>query len=165
MEMGARQILQTALEQNRSAFDRHEALGWMGRRFDFEVLGMSEDKAPTGNELAAREIGSMVIEHLLMLGEYVRCRRFASNNVSVLQICEKLEKFDKLNMIVRRDFRADIVKGVRGWLTDDEALVLESLSASVPAGKCVVEIGSFCGRSTTALALGSRLGVRQKSIP
>lgn len=49
------------------------------------------------------------------------------------------------------------VKNIRGWLSAREAALLYREAAAVEQG-CVVEIGSFRGRSTTALALGVRAG-------
>jgi len=51
-----------------------------------------------------------------------------------------------------------LVDSVAGWLALDEARVLIDCAARVPAGQCIVEIGNYRGRSTTALALGARRG-------
>ena len=53
-----------------------------------------------------------------------------------------------------RDFDelADVASSVPGWLTRDQARVLYDEAAAVPAGGCVVEIGSHHGRSTVVLA-------------
>jgi len=53
-----------------------------------------------------------------------------------------------------RDFDevADVASRIPGWLTRDQARVLYDEAASVPAGGCVVEIGSHHGRSTVVLA-------------
>lgn len=52
----------------------------------------------------------------------------------------------------------DVVEGVEGWLAREEAALLMDLAAAVPAGQVVVELGNFRGRSSVALALGSREG-------
>lgn len=52
----------------------------------------------------------------------------------------------------------DVVEGVEGWLAREEAALLMDLAAAVPAGQVVVELGNYRGRSTVALALGSREG-------
>lgn len=49
--------------------------------------------------------------------------------------------------------------GVEGWFALDEAALLHELAAQVPAGQCIVEIGSYHGRSTIALAMGAPDGV------
>jgi Methyltransferase domain len=41
---------------------------------------------------------------------------------------------------------------VEGWLTDDQAALLAEAAAATPPGGQIVEIGSFRGRSTIALA-------------
>jgi predicted O-methyltransferase YrrM len=55
------------------------------------------------------------------------------------------------------DFTAVVSRlhGVEGWLTLDQAEVLFDAARAVPAGRRVVEIGSFRGRSTTVLALAA----------
>lgn len=52
--------------------------------------------------------------------------------------------------------------GVAGWLTDEEADTLYTLARRVTGDGVIVEIGSFKGRSTICLALGSRAGA---SVP
>jgi predicted O-methyltransferase YrrM len=52
----------------------------------------------------------------------------------------------------------DVVEGVEGWLAREEAALLMDLAAAVPAGQVVVELGNYRGRSSVALALGSREG-------
>ena len=49
------------------------------------------------------------------------------------------------------------VKGIRGWLSAQEAALLYREALAVDEG-CIVEVGSFRGRSTTALGLGVRAG-------
>jgi predicted O-methyltransferase YrrM len=48
---------------------------------------------------------------------------------------------------------------VRGLITDEIAAELACLAAQVPAGQAIVELGSFEGRSTVALAGGAADGV------
>jgi len=48
-----------------------------------------------------------------------------------------------------------IVAGVEGWLLDDEVELLYRLASGVTSGT-IVEIGSYRGKSTVTLALGSR---------
>ncbi len=49
----------------------------------------------------------------------------------------------------------EIVAGVEGWLYDEEVELLYRLASGVASG-VIVEIGSYRGKSTVALALGSR---------
>jgi predicted O-methyltransferase YrrM len=50
---------------------------------------------------------------------------------------------------------AGIVAGLEGWLYDEEVELLYRLASGVSSG-AIVEIGSYRGKSTVALALGSR---------
>lgn len=57
-----------------------------------------------------------------------------------------------------REKALDAAAEIAGWLTRDEAGLLFDAAAGVPEGEAVVEIGSFAGKSTVALALGARAG-------
>lgn len=57
-----------------------------------------------------------------------------------------------------REKALDASAGIAGWLTRAEAGLLYDAAAAAPAGRAVVEIGSFAGKSTVALALGARGG-------
>lgn len=48
------------------------------------------------------------------------------------------------------------VMAVEGMIAEAEAEELMRLAAKVPSEDCIVEVGSYRGRSTTALALGSK---------
>ena len=50
-------------------------------------------------------------------------------------------------------------RDVEGWLTEAQARRLFGAAAAVPAGRRIVEIGSFRGRSAIVLARGARPGV------
>jgi len=47
------------------------------------------------------------------------------------------------------------MRGIAGWLTEDQAMRLWHASSRLAAGSTIVEIGSFRGRSTVVLALGA----------
>ncbi|MBW3595129.1 MAG: class I SAM-dependent methyltransferase [Actinobacteria bacterium] len=49
------------------------------------------------------------------------------------------------------------VRSVRGWLSPEQADLLYREAAAVDQG-CIVEVGSYRGRSTIALALGAQAG-------
>jgi hypothetical protein len=49
------------------------------------------------------------------------------------------------------------VPSIRGWLSRDAAVLLYELAAGVQEG-CIVEVGSYRGRSTVALARGAAKG-------
>ena len=57
-----------------------------------------------------------------------------------------------------------LLDGVEGYLHPDEPAFLASLAATVPVGQVVVEIGSYRGRSTIALAYGAADGVRVYAV-
>jgi predicted O-methyltransferase YrrM len=59
---------------------------------------------------------------------------------------------------------ASAIDGVEGWLTPAQARRLFEAAAQVPEGGRIVEIGSFRGRSTIALALGAPAGVEVVAI-
>lgn len=61
-----------------------------------------------------------------------------------------------------RAYSEDAIKGVRGWLSIDEAAMLTTLATKVPVENSIVEIGSFQGRSTCALAAGTKIGYHSK---
>lgn len=54
---------------------------------------------------------------------------------------------------------ASLLDSVDGYLHPDESAFLAALAAQVPSGQVIVEIGSFRGRSTIALAYGAPSGV------
>jgi predicted O-methyltransferase YrrM len=47
------------------------------------------------------------------------------------------------------------VRGVEGWLSDDQARLLFERATAVPAGGRIVEIGSYRGRSAIVMAYGA----------
>jgi predicted O-methyltransferase YrrM len=51
-----------------------------------------------------------------------------------------------------------LVDATEGWLSLAEARALRSLARAVGAGRSIVEVGSYRGRSAVALALGARRG-------
>jgi MMP 1-O-methyltransferase len=56
----------------------------------------------------------------------------------------------------------DAIDSVDGWLSRREAELLFLLAGSVQDDHAIVEIGSYCGRSTSALGFGTRS--RRKSV-
>lgn len=53
----------------------------------------------------------------------------------------------------------DLLDGVEGWFSGDQVARVATCAAQVPPGGCIVEIGSFRGRSTIAIARSVRDGV------
>lgn len=56
------------------------------------------------------------------------------------------------------------ISGIQGWLSEDEAQFLFQLSSHVESGSLIVEIGSYEGRSTVSLALGSKESVYVEAV-
>src|ERR1043166_5049453 len=56
----------------------------------------------------------------------------------------------------------DIAMSVEGQVSRAEVGTLIELARNTAPGTAIVEIGTFRGRSTTALALGSMLGARNR---
>jgi predicted O-methyltransferase YrrM len=56
------------------------------------------------------------------------------------------------------------ISQVRGWLADEEALALYDLARSCTGRGVIVELGSWRGRSTICLALGSRAGAGSEVV-
>src|SRR3989338_3393717 len=54
------------------------------------------------------------------------------------------------------------IKSLAGWLTKNEALFLFENAKKVAAKNAIVEIGSWKGRSTTCLCIGSQYGKNAK---
>lgn len=50
------------------------------------------------------------------------------------------------------------IKKIEGWLRDDEAKLLFNLAKNTSGNEVIVEIGSWKGKSTTCLGLGSKEG-------
>lgn len=56
------------------------------------------------------------------------------------------------------------LEGVEGWFSPDQVARLAARAAAVPSGGLIVEIGSFRGRSTIAIARSARPGVEIVAI-
>ena len=69
-----------------------------------------------------------------------------------------------LNVLLKIDYRfARIwpsVDGVRGWLFQDEAYLLFKAAQMCQSSSSIVEIGSYEGRSTAAIANGAKFNVK-----
>ncbi|MBI4018221.1 MAG: class I SAM-dependent methyltransferase [Candidatus Aenigmarchaeota archaeon] len=55
-----------------------------------------------------------------------------------------------------------VARKVEGMLTDKEAFLLYLLAKNGPGRGCIVELGSYKGKSTVCLALGSKAAGREK---
>lgn len=139
------------------------ALGIAGRRFDLELLGI--DKMDNKKTLSLdSQMKNCALEHLVALGEFDFCLKLFGDDdsrLSLVRICESLKSVDTFYGMKDSFSIADIenaVSGIRGWLSLDEARLLATLASRVPAECSIVEIGSFQGRSTCALAAGAKSG-------
>jgi hypothetical protein len=56
----------------------------------------------------------------------------------------------------------EAVRETEGWLNEEEVALLYLLAKQIPAESDIVEVGSYRGRSTVALALGARHGAREQ---
>lgn len=140
-------------------------IGIAGRRFDLELLGFNPEQKSLPTNLN-KWMKGCIQEHLIALGEFAVCRRVFGENrdgeFSLLTISRNIEKVDELRPLITDDVivaqvqRA--VKGIRGWLSLDEAKLLAVLASKIPSEYDIVEIGSFQGRSTCALAVGLKMG-------
>lgn len=141
------------------------AVGIIGRRFDLELLGFKSKQNNTMPKLNGWMKGC-AIEHLIALGEFAACKRLfsGSSNIefSLLAIYDDIGNADELRSISANNALSasvrSAIRGIRGWLSIDEATVLAALAARIPKERSIVEIGSFQGRSTSALATGSKMG-------
>ena len=140
------------------------ALGIGGRRFDLELLGFPSEAFALGERNKEWEIGC-ILEHLMALGEFNECRRAASSldrtDYKLLSLLDEVGSADGLSQVSSRVPKVQVersVNGIRGWFSTDEAAVLSGFAAETPPNEDVVEVGSFAGRSTCALALGAKSG-------
>lgn len=68
----------------------------------------------------------------------------------------------KLKTILSYNDLCDLIRGVDGFLLDIQAYALMTLANEGPGAGVIVEIGSYMGRSTCCLALGSKCAAREK---
>jgi predicted O-methyltransferase YrrM len=139
-----------------------EAMGIGGRRFDLLLMGWGVE-ADSAREFAPINIGA-IVQHLTALAEFNEMKGREFNRVvrGVGPASLDLEAMDKLQPVLSTGpHNADIrraIAWIRGWLSSDEAYLLAAMSSRVPRQRAIVEIGSFYGRSTIALARGARSG-------
>lgn len=60
--------------------------------------------------------------------------------------------------------RAALLASLTGLIPDAVGHTLAELASAVPAGQCIVEIGSYQGKSTCYLAEGARTGVTVMAV-
>lgn len=139
-----------------------KAIGIAGRRFDLDLLGYQIGQGPKSLSSFPKGYQGAIFEHLVALGEFDECARLSRQSggglPSLTSLLAPLKSEDALGPIVNAGPSLASVQravtGIRGWLSIDEAVLLSALSSSVPHGRDIIEIGSFFGRSTIALATG-----------
>ena len=140
------------------------AVGIAGRRFDLRLLGFRSTRSEPGVQMQPWQRGA-VAEHMITLGEFSTARelrrRWGTRGYPLLAAVDDIASADVVSTLRSRIPASRVsqaIEGVRGWLSLDEAKLLGELAADVAAPNPIVEVGSFAGRSTCALAVGSTWG-------
>jgi len=77
------------------------------------------------------------------------------------RILKKIVKYYMMNKCEIKS-SANVALRIDGQITREEVITLVELAKGVPLGTTIIEIGSYRGRSTVALALGTSLGNHNK---
>jgi molybdenum cofactor biosynthesis enzyme MoaA/predicted O-methyltransferase YrrM len=160
--LALRSFLKSIDKQNYSKWSPL-ALGIAGRRMDLELLGIKPEKMLIAPKLDSRTKGC-VAEHLVALGEFNFCKKLLENDTDafpLLSILTDIENADRLTRIKNNEisnYVEEVISKISGWFSLDEARLLANLASEIPAEYNIVEVGSFQGRSTCALAVGAKKG-------
>ncbi len=142
-----------------------KGIGIAGRRMDLSLMGITDGSFPD-HIIAGWEVGC-VAGHLLALAEW----KILEDTFDFMDKADSQEYFDIFRGLKESgalfDRGPDLgvaseIEKILGWFSQDEAEYMAKLAMKAPAGGSIVEIGSFCGRSTISLILGSRKGMKQK---
>jgi predicted O-methyltransferase YrrM len=166
--LSLREMLKGIGNRNRP-FWASRAIGIAGRRFDLELLGVRPG-APDNLPGMSKWKQGCVVEHLVALGEFRTCKRLFGGEehrkFSLMSMLNDIESADDVGRLVGAGLPPTRVQqaigGIRGWLSLDEGTLLATLAARVQPQNDIVEVGSFLGRSTCALAAGSESGSSAK---
>lgn len=139
----------------------NKGIGIAGRRMDLSLIGIVDGYVPD-HIIAGWEVGT-IAGHLLALAEWKQLEKAfkfldVTDSKEYAQIFKDLRKCGALFEIGPSIGVSEEIKGIMGWFSPDEIEYLASLAKKVPADGKIVEIGSFCGRSTISLILGSQKG-------
>ena len=143
----------------------NKGIGIAGRRMDLCLMGVTARTVPD-HTLAGWEVGC-VAGHLLALAEWNHLENMfefmdRTDSKEYVEIFRELKEcgalFDKGSDLGV----AAVIENILGWFSPDEANYIACLAKNVPAESNIVEVGSFCGRSTISLILGSRAGKQAK---
>ncbi len=153
--------------QARDQDDIPYALGHTGRRGDLTILGISDlhdlEKLPLLEPFA---VGTY-IEELLAFGAFSTCEKYliecglSESFGNELQTAIKMKNLDRLPGtpgLLPEDRLTATLKGIPGWFSVNEGHILSDIASHVENHHNIVEIGSWHGRSTLALSLGSQEG-------
>ena len=148
----------TSLLQKVPAIKR---IGILGRRVDIESIGLKPGLTPD-RCLNGWETGC-VLSHLMALAEWQTIDKilpFLSEQEArpFVNIYNGMKSRRALFSIESLRESSRVVDGIPGWFSSDEAAYMGNLARGIPANKAIVEIGSYCGRSTASLAFGSSMG-------
>jgi predicted O-methyltransferase YrrM len=132
---------------------------------DFEAFNYSETGwgGPASSQTKTDEFKSIpeskyldeIFERNVLLGSLYR-ERDRLLHLSTVKNEDFLSQYSGLSF---DELYARYINPVEGWLDREEAAYLFNLARNVATG-CIVEVGSYRGRSTVALALGSLAGAR-----
>lgn len=156
------------MDESQSILKRLKTLrgvGIGGRRMDLSLVGITESAVPV-HFLKGWEVGC-VAGHLMALGEWKGLETAFDymTEKERMQYYKIFQGFKREKSLFQKQALGGIAKeieGVDGWLSPDEAEFLFSLAKDVQEDSKIVEIGSFCGRSTISLSMGSREGFQVK---
>lgn len=95
----------------------------------------------------------------LILYKIPKCKRMKKVSITPLTSVTASPETEADEAIFREHLQ--IILGVEGWLSLEEAINLYTLAEKCQDG-CIVEVGSYRGKSTLALALGTLAGYRAK---
>jgi hypothetical protein len=128
-------------------------------QYDFESFGYSCDSWPRGSSgpdggmVPERLHVDEIIERNIILGSLYEAHDQLSKRFRVKPE-EYLERYRNRTF---EDLFTNFIEPTAGWLAREEAALLFNLAKTIKDG-CIVEVGSYCGRSATALAMGSIAG-------
>jgi predicted O-methyltransferase YrrM len=140
-------------------------IGIAGRRTDLFLLGFIDGAIPD-HKLEGWEVGC-VAGHLLTLAEWETLERaleFMDTN-DCKNYADVLKELKEDGCLFDRGSRKGVseeIENTLGWFSADESEYIADLARKVPADANIVEIGSFCGRSTISLVIGSQQGNNSK---
>lgn len=154
-------LMDLAKERIKLIPDRKKWLGIAGRRCDIEaVAGFNSVE---GSRFPPEDLVPCLSEHLFSLAEWKAFQELYKSGLKnglgeYGPLYIEFSEVGALHHINRLPGISTAIEGVRGWFSEDEAEFLAYLASIVGHKQDIVEIGSFCGRSTISLSLGTKSG-------